>query len=835
MTRSNHAPGAPGATPHWAGAAKTGVGTAIGADSSVWFTLSRGIVTEVMYPYVDHPCSRGMGFIVTDRQELFSDELRDTENTVEYIAEGVPAFHLKNRCRQGRYEIEKTVLADPRRSALLHDTRFSPLQGELEDYALFLLLSPHMGDEGRHNHAWLGDFKGIPMLFAKRADQTLAVATTCPWLRRSVGFVGASDGRLDLEQHKVLKWQYDRADDGNVMLAAEIDLVATEGRFVIALGFGRDEFDAGHRARATLLQGFESARDHYVENWRKWHKTLRPIIRSHSHAQDMCLISAVVMRTHESKEFPGGIIASLAVPWGAAQSDRAEGYHLVWPRNMIQTVGGLLAVKGHEDARRVLFYLQVTQEADGHWPQNMFLDGQPNWNGVQLDETAFVILLVDLALREDALDEEDANRFWDMIRRAASYLVIHGPVTPLDRWEEQSGYFASTIPVEIAALLIASQMAEKQGETKMAKFLRETADAWNAEIERLLYVTDTELAREVGVEGYYVRFAAADQRRHDTAAAGEVDLANHPPGAGHMELRNIVSPDALALVRFGLRAANDPRIENTVRVIDHLLRVETPHGVGWHRYSNDGYGEHADGSPYRKHGIGRVWPLLSGERGHYELAAGRRDLAEKMVESMEGFANESGYISEQVWDSPDIPEHNLHFGRPSGSAMPLVSAHAEYVKLRRSLEVGKLFDLPPQTEERYVKQCNVCRRVYWRFEQPCIAIEVGSTLRLEARAAAEIEWSFDNWRTLSTTATVDSHFGIHYVDLPTESLAAGDVARFTFHWIEADHWEGRNFEVSIKPAAGKREKAVRGKRLSQDGAQTGKSGGQRANRSRARH
>ena len=151
------------------------------------------------------------------------------------------------------------------------------------------------------------------------------------------------------------------------------------------------------------------------------------------------------MRIHEAKQFQGGIIASLATPWGFSKGDGDLGYHLVWPRDMIETVGGLLAVQKHEDARRVLSYFQATQDADGHWPQNMFTNGLHSWNGIQLDETAFVILLVDLARRQKALKEEQLDSFWPMVRRAAGYLVRHGPLTPLDRWEEEAGYFASTL------------------------------------------------------------------------------------------------------------------------------------------------------------------------------------------------------------------------------------------------------------------------------------------------------------------------------------------------------------------------------------------------------
>ena len=148
---------------------------------------------------------------------------------------------------------------------------------------------------------------------------------------------------------------------------------------------------------------------------------------------------------------------------------------------MIETIGGLLAIQKHEDARRVLSYFQVTQDADGHWPQNMFTNGVHSWNGIQLDETAFVIQLVELALRENALKEDQLASLWPMVRRAAGYLVCNGPLTPLDRWEEESGYFASTMAVEISALLAAADLADRHGEPAMASYLRETADAWNGD------------------------------------------------------------------------------------------------------------------------------------------------------------------------------------------------------------------------------------------------------------------------------------------------------------------------------------------------------------------
>src|SRR5947209_4541969 len=111
--------------------------------------------------------------------------------------------------------------------------------------------------------------------------------------------------------------------------------------------------------------------------------------------------------------------------------------------------------------------------------------------------------------------------------------------------------------------------------------------------------------------------------------------------------------------------------------------------------------------------------------------------------ALEKFANGSGLLPEQVWDSPDIPEKKLFFGRPPGSAMPLVWAHAEYVKLRRSLQDGRVFDMPQQAAHRYRGNAPASRFVFWRPEQPCRAMPAGKVLRLEVTAPALAHWSSD--------------------------------------------------------------------------------------------
>lgn len=792
------APGWPGNPARWTSSAKSGVGTSLSPASRIWFTLSHGIVNEVYYPRLDQACIRDLGLIVTSSDGFRSEEKRHTVSQVSYPVAGVPLYLLTNQCKAGRYWIEKEILTDPCRDVLLQRIRFLPLAGVLADYQLHALLAPHLGNRGAGNSAWVGEYKGIPMLFAERDGYALALAASTPWLRRSAGFVGSSDGWQDLNRHQRMEWEYSRAENGNVALCAEVDLSACHGEFVLALGFGRTPAEAANLTRATLLDSFTDLRETYVRDWQNWQSTLPSVKAEDGEEYRLFRLSTAVIRLHESDNFPGGLIAGLSIPWGFIKGDDdLGGYHLVWPRDLVEAAGGLLAAGASGDARRVLLYLQSTQEADGHWPQNMWLDGTAYWQGIQMDETAFPILLVDLARRAGALDADKISCFWPMVRQAASYIVQNGPVTQQDRWEEDAGYSPFTLAVEIAALLAAAELAELNQEASVAAYLRETADFYNAGIERWTYVTASHLATQAGVDGYYVRIAPPEQADAASPLEGFVPVKNRPPAQSSAEARELISPDALALVRFGLRSPADPRIVNTLRVIDHFLKVELPTGPGWHRYNDDGYGEHADGSPFDGTGIGRVWPLLTGERAHYELSAGRRDEAQRLLNTLESFANEGGLLSEQVWESDDLPEHELFRGRPSGSAMPLVWAHAEYLKLCRSLRDGTVFDMPPQPVQRYQKDKIDSPFAVWRFNHKCRNLAAGKRLRVETLVPALVHWSVDNWQTSRDCASRDTGLGVHLAALETSDCPSGTSVLFTFYWPEVSRWEASDFTVRI--------------------------------------
>ncbi|MBB3591026.1 glucoamylase [Rhizobium sp. BK529] len=788
-------PGAPGIEPRWTSSDKSAVGTAVSAASCVWFTVSHGILNEIYAPRLDMACVRDFGFIVT-AEDYFSEEKRDAEHRVEAIEDGVPAFRLVNTAGDGRYRITKTIFSDPEREVVLQDIRFQALKGNLSDYRLHALVAPHLVNGGANNTGWYTDFKGRPMLFAEGSGRSLAVASSVPWLARSVGYVGFSDGWQTLSRGEGLRQDYCCAADGNVALSGTLDIQAGMGRALIVIGFGTQPEEAALRSLLSLEQDVEPALKHYRNGWREWQAGLLALDEPHDPTQlNRYRVSTSVLATHRD-DASGAIIASLSIPWGFNKSDDdLGGYHLVWTRDLVETAGGLLAAGAAADARSVLDYLTVIQEADGHWVQNAWLDGRPYWYGIQMDETAFPILLYDMLLRSGEIGTSEAHRYLPMIEAAAGYIVKNGPATQEDRWEEDAGYSPFTLAVEIAGLLAAADAVEAAGRLDAAHYLREVADGWNERIEEWTYATDTELSRSLGIEGYYVRIASATNGAM-SLRRDFIPIRNRDDLGEVLEADLLISPDALALVRFGLRAADDPRILGTIAAIDAQLRRELPAGPYWYRYNDDGYGERIGGAPFAGSGVGRLWPLLTGERAHYELAAGRADEARRMLAALEASASEGGLLPEQIWDSEDVPERELFLGRPSGSAMPLVWAHAEHIKLLRSLRDGVIFDMPPQTFARYVAAKPASAPFAWRLTGRRDQMPASRRLRIELPAPALVRWSADGWASATDSPCRDTGFGMHVFDLPTQALNPGRID-FTIFWTDVNRWEGEDYRIEV--------------------------------------
>ena len=767
------AKGGPGAKPHWASGAKTLVGTAAAESSRIWFTINNGAIAEVYHPDVDQANTRSIRFLITGPDQFFSDEIWDADHRVEWMESGVPGCLVRTQCKHGRYVISKEIVTDPLRDVLLLRVTFTPADGQ--NLRLYLAIDPHLGDKGTENHAWAGAYKGVPMLFACREQVTLAVACEPAPKLLSVGYMGTTDAYTLLSKHKRLP-PTNIAEPGNVALGAEFDLqpgLDGSSTFTVALAFGNEAAEAGQQARAGLQQNFRKTRDLFVQGWHEEQSNYTEIEDLGESGLNMYRVSTAVLETHQSKRFPGGFVASLSVPWGFERTDKdVGGYHVVWPRDLVEAAMGKLASGDARSARSTLFYLGCTQDADGGWSQNMWLDGTPHLGAIQMDGIALPVLLADKLRRDDALDTYDHK---PMMHAACCFVLRHGPVTQQDRWETTPGYSPYTMAVQVAALLAGADCADLRGAPEEAEFLRETADAWNDSIDELTYVQNTELAKKHGVQGYYMRMAPPE--RIETRAVGNLKILmpNHPFGRKHQPAVEIVSPDALALVRFGLRAADDPRMLDTVKVIDATLRRETRTGPTWTRASRDGYGEKPDGTTFKKTGEGRGWPLLAGERGHYEIAAGHRDQALEMLKTMARQTSECGMLPEQVWDAEDIPSRQLYNGRPTGSGMPLVWAHAEYIKLLRSLHANEIWDSVPQAIARYVHSRHPASFQIWRPNQRRAFLTAGKDLRIDLPGPAKVSWR--QGRREYQVMTKNSCLGIHAATLPLAGLDATQVVR----------------------------------------------------------
>ena len=780
--------GSPGIEPRWTSSAKDGVGTAYHSSSRIWFTLSHGIVNEIYFPHVDSPNTRDLQFLITDGESFCHEERRDLLHAIEYPEHNALLYRLTNSDREGRYRLIKEIVVDPHSSVLLMHTRVeimdAALRGKLH---LFALLAPHLKGTGNNNSAqWCG-LNGRKLFDAQREDVDLSFGCQPDFTRRSVGYVGFSDGWQDLMDNFQMDWEFEHAEDGNVALTGEIDL-SRGMEFTIGVGFGRTPHSASTHLLQAFATPFSRQREKYVSQWQQ----TRAEIDLSAHTKDggsLMRLSQCLLLAHEDKTFQGAFVASLSIPWGDTKDDSDRGgYHLVWTRDMVQTATALLACGQTESPLRALIWLACIQAADGSMPQNSSITGAAFWKGIQLDEVAVPILLAWRLRQAAALRQFDP---WTLVSRAAGYLILHGPVTAQDRWEESSGYSPSTLASIIAGLVCAAEFARDRKDARTGDFLLDYADWLSAHLEEWTVTTRGELVS--GMPRHYVRITPADPTRAVAAPnpdEAEMVIAN---GGGTYPARNVVGGDFLQLVRLGVRAADDPLIIDSIAVIDQVLKRDLPQGPCWRRYNHDGYGEKADGSAYDGTGEGRSWPILTGERGHYELAAGRDPLP--FIEALEQFANQGGMLPEQLWDADDLPDSSMKRGGPTGSAMPLCWAHAEYVSLVRSRKDGVCFDRIEPVYQRYARAKTGSTIDMWTLAHQLQRIAKGKTLRIITDRAAMIHWSFDGWATANDSETRDGGVGCWFADLPSDTLPVGATIVFTCLWREK--WEGKDFQVAI--------------------------------------
>jgi glucoamylase len=782
------APGGPGVTSTWTSGNKEGLGTSFAADpaaskSHVWYTLGAGTMTEVFYPTADSPQTRDLQYIVTDNSTYTSVESTDTDQKVVLNDNQTLEYTQVDTAKNGSYRLTKTYITDPDRSSVLISTHFEQLSGTVPLH-LYALYNPSLGNADADiahtaGHTLVASGGGV----ATALTSSLAFSTT------TSGYSGeASDGFTQLVANHKLTGVYDSASSpGNIVQTAEIP-VSRDTTFMLSLGFGASDAEAQTTSAASVLAGFTNRESVYNSGWHSWFGTLNAAPASVTRTPALLTqynVALMTLRAHEDKTHPGAFVASLSTPWGEAKTGSTPGYHAIWARDLYNTATALFAAGDRNAAVRALNYILGTQEvttgADaGLIPHNSMVTGaSTGLTGIQYDEIA------DPAILADQLGVTDAAT-WAKIKLSADYLVAHGVNTPQERWEEQGGYSPATIAAEIAGLVSAADIATKNGDTAKAKTYLDTADNWQASVESwtVTHTGDISTAHYERIN----RNGAPDENQTITDGNGWLKL----------DARDEVDPSFLELTRLGIKPANDAVVAASVGVVDSILKTDTPSGPMWHRYSEDGYGERPDGSPFGGSGtgqtMGRDWPVLTGERGEYELANGRTAMAQADLAAMAASANAAYMIPEQVWDTADAA--GFTEGEATNSAAPLAWADAEFVRLALSISAPKTAGTPANVEtpkivaDRYANQVNVT------FTENATTTP-GDYIYVSGSSAAFGAW--DPSKALRLTPATYPNWSVR-VGLP-----AGSTIEYKFFTKAADgsiHWQTPPNTFKTLPTSG---------------------------------
>jgi len=821
LEQQGEAFGGPGMQPRWTSSVKDAVVTAYAGSSRIWFTCSHGILNEIYHPTIDHPQVRDMEFLITDGETFAHEEKRDLKTSFEYIDPEALGIRYVNRDPSGRYSLTKEIICDPHRGVVLTRVRLEGLEDLVPRLKVYALLAPHLDGGGAGNSACAIDLAGHKVLLAWKNEWSLVMTVSCGFSRVSCGFVGASDGWQDVMQNFKMDWEFGSAINGNVAVMGEIDLAGSALKcngmmgdngaggsggsanglavreFTLAIGIGEGHHTALQKTMVSLAAPFEEQRKRFIVQWRR---AAHPDWLA-SKAQDggkLMRASHAVLLAHEDKTYSGAFVASLSIPWGQTKGDDdLGGYHLVWTRDMVQTATALLACGRVETARRALVYLACTQQPNGGFAQNFWIDGTPYWSGKQLDEVAYPLILAWRLWNAGGLGELEAFEF---VERAAGYLVRHAPITHQERWEENAGYSPSTLAVVIAGLICAAEISRAYEAAELAEFLEEFSDWIEGHLEHWT-VTDSGVLHSE-IKRHYMRIRppeCGEAYAHEECGREIVRLQNQPPGERtEFEAREIIDAGFLELVRYGVRRADDPVIVDSLKVVDAVLKRNLPQGPGWLRYNGDGYGQRPDGGPFQGWGQGRVWPLLTGERAHYELAA--ENEIGPLIKAYEQFASCGQLLPEQVWDEADWPERRLRTGKAAGSAVPLVWAHAEYLRLLRSAVDGKVFDRIEPVYERYCtpegrKRIRRGVEIYSR-QRPIHRMDARSTLRILDECRFEVVWTDDGWQTVNTA--ISRGLGSPGFSVDIAPAHRSRELEWTIHWTESNAWLGYNVKVKIE-------------------------------------
>lgn len=711
------APDGPGRGDSWASGAKEGVSTAHSDQSQVWFSHSKGTINEIYYPQLDNPCIRDFQFLVLDDQGKFRDPTK-SDSKVEfldtlppYTSDGIPrslAYRITNMDSGGvgsssnRYRLTMDAITDPVEHTVLIGMRYTPSAPPAANYRIFALLNPSISNSGASDNCKFVMYQNILMFLVWDNGCYCAMAANRPVPKYQCGFCGVNDGWKNLVENKDLTYGYTVAENGDVVGMIEIELPSASPTATVSISFGQSEEEALARAYRTVSKDVAFVSSQFIDQWKGYINNLevngdleRITANQSLLNRNLAYVSAMCLKAMEDKVNKGAVIAAMSIPWGACKdgvyggyhAKDAGGYHLVWGRDLYNVATAAMAVGDFATARNILYYFdRVLQETNGSMPQNTWIDGTPYWTGEQLDETGYPLILAWRLKTLGKLNQQEVGSlFSSLVAPAAEYLASYEHTWTQDRWEEVWGLSPFTVAVVVAGLVVAAQWADERNDGNRGNKWRTKAKDFAINDLKDCYVSQ-------GGKNYFTRI--------------------YNPGDSNYS-KFIIDIDAgfLELVRLGIKSPKGTQITSSVSVVDDCIRKVINGHAFFLRYGRidkqdaeckDTYGESDNGRCWTGDGSnrGRRWPLLSGERGHYELVNSGVSEAQKHLDAIASTANGGFMLAEQIWDGAPIPqdEHGnpLVVGKGTKSATPLGWTHGEYLKLMRSVHDNALFDLLPE-------------------------------------------------------------------------------------------------------------------------------------------
>ncbi len=818
---SGTAPGGPGSSSTWAPSTNAIVGTAANTSSDVWFTGYNGIVSEVYYPTDDYANSTDLQFLVGNSGHTWVDEEKVATNSTAtlYNAHSL-AWVYTNVARNGDYQISKTIYTDPARNSLIQQVTFTALVGTLSNYLLYVLYNPTMHNAGNNNTSTTQTYNGSTMLVTTDSSGAYASAlgATIPYLATGNGFVGVNDGWTDLKGTSncgsatcpdyTMSDTYDTASGGNTAQTGELDLsnggtvntsTATSVTFNLVLSFGQGTSGSASMSSAeatlagTLGDNFSTMLNTYVSQWNAFDNSLAspPGVGSTTAIQEAreqeYYLAVNTVKASQDKQ-TGAIVAGLGTPWGDTNGDGDGGYHLVWERDMYEMAEALIVAGDTADATTALKWaFNTQQQSDGHFPQNSYVNGTPFWNGIQEDEQAFPIILA------YQLGLTDSSSF-SHVKAAANYIINHGPSTGQERWEENGGYSPSTIAAEIAGLVCAADLALVNNDSSDESNWLSYADYWQGMVSNWTFTTDGSLGG-----GYYFIRISPDGSPNDGSS---ISIAN---GGGNYNQNAVVDAGFLELVRLGVLPTTSPYVTLSLPVVDATISQTINGNQYWFRYNHDGYGETSSGANYTGAGVGRLWPVLSGERGIYNIAVNGANGGEAALTAMTAAENGSGFIPEQVWDTSapagDTP------GTPTKSMDPLNWSMAQYVTLLMSDARGSVLTMPSVVYRRYVTDAytpSSSSTISYDSSQAqqgkALTIYYAGTLK--SQSSVDLHWGYNIWNGTTDTEMVKRSDGIWQATVPVPSSATILNMAFNNNNGTWDNNNTNNYSITISANSG---------------------------------